>query len=99
MRDMKFHILKEFLDDATGESKVTHMNWGDKAIEFDTRENAQRFLDAIDRNLYEREGCFSGGYVDELIVFSDNGYLNCEYKTVKMDKKTGREMLVNVEDV
>lgn len=60
MRTMKWHIFNRSEEDRP-------LCWGDKCIEFDTKETAEKFVKSLE--------C-AQAYVKECIMYYDGGYVN-----------------------
>ena len=90
MRSMKWHIYN---------SENNPLCWDDKAIEFDTKESAERFLHSYVDFQYDsyEEYCQTFGVViKEGILFYDYGYINCTNKIVKYNEEIEDEELIDI---
>lgn len=89
-RPMKWHIF---------DAEDHPLCWNDEAIEFDTEEQAIRFLkshtDAVDVDYDEYCQAF-GVDIRECIFYYDGGHLDCSNKIVYIDDE-GEDHLVDAE--
>ena len=74
MRDMKWHIYHSKLD--------VPLCWGEVLLDFDTREDAEKFIESMDDSLQKQ-------YADikENIWYYDGGYFNASGYTLDTLKK------------
>lgn len=83
MREMKWHIYNE-------KFPAQPLTWDGAALEFDTKEDAERFIASLP--ITEDN---DGAYTTEGILFYDGGYLNATGKIMEYDTD-GEEILVEV---
>ena len=91
IRPMKWHIFNKYDEP---------LCWDDKAMEFDTKESAERLLHSHVDYFYDNfEGyCQNVGLIiKEGILYYDSGYLNCTHKIVKYNEETDEGELVDVD--
>ena len=76
IQSLKWHIFNESNEP---------LCWGDKALEFNTKESAERFLHSHVDTMYDsyEEYCETFGIIiKECILYYDSGYLNTTNKIV-----------------
>jgi hypothetical protein len=83
MREMKWHIYNE-------KFPAQPLTWDGAALEFDTKEDAERFIASLPITKDN-----DGAYATEGILFYDGGYLNATSKIMEYDID-GEEILVEV---
>lgn len=83
MREMKWHIYNE-------KFPAQPLTWDGAALEFDTKEDAERFI--VSLPIIEDN---DGAYATEGILFYDGGYLNATGKIIEYGTD-GEEILVEV---
>ena len=83
MREMKWHIYNE-------KFPAQPLTWDGAALEFDTKEDAERFI--VSLPIIEDN---DGAYTTEGILFYDGGYLNATGKIIEYGID-GEEILVEV---
>ena len=83
MRDLKWHIYNK-------DYPSQPLAWDGAALEFDTEESAQRFLESLP--ICEK---YRRAYIKSGILFYDGGYLNATGKIVEYNTD-GEEILVEV---
>ena len=91
IRPMKWHIFNEYDEP---------LCWEDQAMEFDTKESAERLLHSHVDYFYDNfeEYCQTFGVtIKEGILYYDGGYLDCTHKIVKYNEETDDGELVDVD--
>lgn len=83
MRELKWHIYNKDYPNQP-------LTWDGAALEFDTEESAQKFLESLP--IYEK---YQHAYVKSGILFYDGGYLNATGKIMEYNTD-GEEILVEV---
>ena len=90
MRSMKWHIFN---------NENEPLCWDDNAIEFSTKESAERFLHSYVDTMYDNFDQYCRDYgiqIKECILFYDGGgYIDCSDKIVAYDDD-GEEYLITV---
>jgi hypothetical protein len=81
-RDMKWHIYN---------TEHEPLCWDNKALEFDSPEDAHDFLRDVDDALLD------GVAVVQDILFYDGGYINATDLRIQEDEETAELMLVKME--
>lgn len=89
-RPIKWHIWEN-------KDKKYPLCWGKEALEFDTKEAAETFLNSIKEteNAYVYQ-FYLNSFIDKSILYYDGGYLNATNKRVIYDEE-GLECLIDVE--
>ena len=90
IRPMKWHIFNEYDEP---------LCWDDQALEFDTKESAERFLHSHVDSFYDNfdEYCQTFGVnIKEGILYYDGGYIDCTHKIIKYNEEDNDGELVNV---
>ena len=89
-RSMKWHIFNEYNEP---------LCWDGKALEFDTKASAERFLHSHIDTMYDsyEEYCKTFGVaIKECIFYYDGGYLNATNKVVVYEEDDWEGHLENV---
>ena len=97
MAEMKFYIFKQLPDPDNGELTDYPMCWDKAAVQFDTEENAQRFLDTCKENSDPDSDFYKDAFIKECIFFYDGGYISCENMTIIIDDISGEQLLVELD--
>lgn len=87
IRDMKWHIYNE---------NHEPLCWDTEALEFDTRDAANRFLYACFKDGDKPDEFYNGVMIVEDILYYDGGYLNATNLTIAYDEETGESCLKTV---
>lgn len=86
VRDMKWHII------GPGDSPLC---WGDKALEFNTEEDARDFLASVIAEEQPEDGFYECAIVKEGVLYYDGGYLNVTNCRIGWDDENCEIILVN----
>ena len=98
MAEMKFYIFKQLPDPDNNDELTDYpMCWDKAAVQFDTEESAQRFLDSCKENSDPNSEFYKDAFIKECIFFYDGGHINCEDKTIIMDDISGELLLVEAD--
>lgn len=88
VRSMKWHIWDS-------ENKRYPLCWGEKVLEFDTRESAEAFLNSAKSTQTEYdEDMYDTTIIAEDILYYDGGYLDATGKLVAYDEESESDILI-----
>ena len=78
VRDMKWHIYN-----------MNHepLCWDDKALDFDTQQDALRFINSINGKINDEDFSDDNFVIVEDILYYDGGYLNATGCVVEVDEE------------
>ena len=76
VRDMKWHIYN---------MNNEPLCWDDKALDFDTEQDARRFIDSVNNEINDEDFSEDNFVIIEDILYYDGGYLNASGFIVEVD--------------
>lgn len=79
MREEMFYIFQNYTEEAEP------LYWGEKVLEFETKESARAFIDSAIENGEAGEDFFSEVDIRRAIVYNDDGHINATNMRVAND--------------